>query len=131
MKEILAVLVLAALVFGGCFLVDKGFTRLFRNQSQHRSGTAVRSNKRYGAIGILVGVLVVCLVLWLSDLISNKVTKGRLHPSAIAIFFIPLDFQNFHICRAERKIIYFFHFHPTDVVMLQFLRHTFRNTGIE
>ena len=37
--------------------------------------------------GILVAVLVVCFVLWLSDLISNRVTKGRLHPSAIAIFF--------------------------------------------
>ena len=37
--------------------------------------------------GILGAVLGVCLVLWLSDLISTKVTKGRLHPSAIAIFF--------------------------------------------
>ena len=57
MKEMLAVLILAALVFGICFLVDKGFTKLFRNQNQHHSGTAVRLNKRYGSIGILVGVL--------------------------------------------------------------------------
>lgn len=57
MKEILAVLILAALVFGVCFLIDKGFTRLFRNQAQHHSGTAIRLNKRYGSIGILVGVL--------------------------------------------------------------------------
>lgn len=57
MKELIAVAVLAALVFGVCFLVDKGFTKFFRNQSQHRSGTAVRLNKRYGSIGILISVL--------------------------------------------------------------------------
>lgn len=57
MKELIAVVILAALVFGVCFLVDRGFTKLFRSQSQHRSGTAVRLNKRYGSIGILVGVI--------------------------------------------------------------------------
>ena len=46
--EYLAVIIFAALVFGLCFLVDKGFTKLFRNQAQHHSGQAVRLNKKYG-----------------------------------------------------------------------------------
>lgn len=56
MKEMIAVLILAAAVFGVCFLVDKGFTKLFRNQSQHHSGKAVRLNKRYGSIGLILFV---------------------------------------------------------------------------
>ena len=60
--EFIAVAIIAALVFGVCFLVDKGFTRIFRNQQQHRSGTAVRLNKRYGSIGLIIAVLgVACL----------------------------------------------------------------------
>lgn len=47
----------AALVFGICFLVDKGFTKLFRSKSQHRSGRSVRQVKRYGSFGIILFVL--------------------------------------------------------------------------
>ena len=60
--ELIAVAIIAAVVFGLCFLVDKGFTRIFRGQQQHHSGTAVRLNKRYGSIGLIVAVLgVACL----------------------------------------------------------------------
>lgn len=55
--EMIAVAIIAAAVFGICFLVDKGFTKLFRNQQQHHSGTAVRLSKRYGSIGLIVAVL--------------------------------------------------------------------------
>jgi hypothetical protein len=55
--SIVTVLVIAALVFGVCFLIDKGFTKLFRSQAQHMSGKAVRLSKRYGSIGLLVAVL--------------------------------------------------------------------------
>ncbi len=55
--EFIAVILLAALVFGGCYLVDKAFTKLFRSQAQHKSGTAVRLNKKYGSIGLLLVVL--------------------------------------------------------------------------
>ena len=55
--EYLAVIIFAAIVFGICFLVDKGFTKLFRNQAQHHSGKAVRLNKKYGAFGLILGVL--------------------------------------------------------------------------
>lgn len=56
MNEYIAVILVAAAVFGVCFLVDKGFTKLFRSQSQHHSGKAVRLNKRYGSIGLILTV---------------------------------------------------------------------------
>ncbi len=55
--EALGVLLIAALVFGVCFLIDKGFTKLFRSQAQHKSGLAVRLNKKYGAFGLILFVL--------------------------------------------------------------------------
>ena len=55
--EYIAVIIVAALVFGVCFLVDKGFTKLFRSQAQHMSGTAVRLSKRYGSIGLIIAVI--------------------------------------------------------------------------
>ena len=62
MTEFIAIAVVAALVFGACFLIDKGFARIFRNQQQHRSGKAVRLNKRYGTVGLIMAILgVVCI----------------------------------------------------------------------
>ena len=61
---VLSILVIAVLVFAICFLADKGFTRLFRGKAQHRSGLAVRANKRYGSFGVILlvlGILSVCL----------------------------------------------------------------------
>ena len=55
--EYVAVIILAALVFGVCYLVDKGFTRIFRGQAQHMSGKAVRLNKKYGSVGLIIAVL--------------------------------------------------------------------------
>ena len=54
--EYIAVILAAAAVFGLCFLADKAFTKLFRSQAQHRSGKAVRLNKRYGSIGLILAV---------------------------------------------------------------------------
>ena len=56
MNPIVTILVAAA-VFGLCLLVDKIFTRKFRGKAQHRSGLAVRVNKRYGVFGIGLAVL--------------------------------------------------------------------------
>ena len=55
--ELLGVFSVAAVVFGLCFLVDKGFTKLFRSKAQHQSGLSVRLNKKYGAFGLIVFVL--------------------------------------------------------------------------
>ena len=56
MKQYLPVIIVAAAVFGVCFLVDFIFKKIFRSQSQHRSGTAVRLNKRYGSIGLILAI---------------------------------------------------------------------------
>lgn len=55
--DIVITIVLMAAVFGLCFLVDKGFAAIFRNRSQHRSGKAVRLNKRYATFGLILSLL--------------------------------------------------------------------------
>lgn len=50
-------LIIGAIVFGICFLVDKGFTKVFRGQTQHYSGCSVRLNKRFGSLGLILAVL--------------------------------------------------------------------------
>ena len=40
-----------------CFLVDKGFTKVFRGKVQHQSGKSVRLSKRYGSIGVIMFAL--------------------------------------------------------------------------
>lgn len=61
--DLVIAIVIMALVFGLCFLVDKGFTRLFRGKEQHKSGLSVRPNKRYGAFGLILGMLGVAAIL--------------------------------------------------------------------
>ena len=55
--EFAAVLILVALVFGVCFLLDKGFQKLFRNRQEHQSGLSVRLSKKYGSIGLIIGIV--------------------------------------------------------------------------
>ena len=50
-------LILAAAVFGACYAVDKGFTKLFRNRKEHQSGLAVKHNKRAALFGLVLAVL--------------------------------------------------------------------------
>lgn len=63
MEPILTLLVAAA-VFAICYLVDKAFAKAFRSKAQHRSGLAVRANKRYGVFGVTLtalGFLALCI----------------------------------------------------------------------
>ena len=64
MTQFIAILIVAAIIFGICHLVDKAFTRLFRSKAQHRSGKAVRANKRYGVFGVILsilGIMAICV----------------------------------------------------------------------
>ena len=64
MAQFLPLLLVAAAIFGICYLVDKGFSKLFRSKAQHRSGMAVRANKRYGVFGVILtvlGIMAVCV----------------------------------------------------------------------
>ena len=60
--EWIPIVLLAGLTFGLCWLVDRGFTRLFRGKAQHRSGMAVRLNRKYGAFGLIFIVLGVAAI---------------------------------------------------------------------
>lgn len=61
--EFVLVILAAAGTFGLCFLVDKGFTKIFRSKAQHKSGLSVRANKRYAVVGLLLAVLSIAAVL--------------------------------------------------------------------
>ena len=53
-----ALILLAAVVtFGGCWLLDKGFTKKYRSAPQHQTGLSVRLNKHYCTAGIVLTVL--------------------------------------------------------------------------
>ena len=57
--EFIAVIIIAAITFLVCFLLDKGFQKKFRGKAQHKTGLSVGLNKKYGAFGmiaILLGV---------------------------------------------------------------------------
>lgn len=55
--QLIIMIVVAALTFVACYLVDKGFTRLFRGKVEHKSGKAVRLSKRFATIGIILVIL--------------------------------------------------------------------------
>ena len=64
MAQFIPILLIAAAIFGVCYLVDKAFTKLFRSKAQHRSGKAVRASKRYGVFGVVLsvlGIMAVCI----------------------------------------------------------------------
>ena len=61
--EYVAVVLVAAVAFGVFWLIDKGFTRLFRSRAQHMSGLSIRLSKRYGSFGLILSVLGVATML--------------------------------------------------------------------
>lgn len=61
--DLLAIVVVAAVTFGVCYLLDKGFTKVFRGTRQHQTGLSVRLSKRYGSGGLLLAVLGLAAVL--------------------------------------------------------------------
>lgn len=109
--ELIAVAIIAALVFGVCFFVDKGFTRVFRNQQQYRSGTAVRLSKRYGSVGLIVAVLgIACLfaapgegaILWIAG--GILVLGGSALAAWYLSFGIFYDAEAFLVTNLFRKV---------------------------
>lgn len=59
-STLIVVALVVVSVFVACYMVDKLFSRVFRNKAQHRSGMAVRVSKMYGVMGIglcVIGVL--------------------------------------------------------------------------
>lgn len=114
--EFLAVLLIAAAVFGVCYLVDRGFAKTFRNKAQHRSGLAVRASKRYGLFGVVLtvlGVLAICvgitdgLVLLVGGIIVLLMGLGlAVYYLSFGIFY---DGESFLLSRFGKKDAAYFY----------------------
>lgn len=89
----LPAILIAAAVFGLCFLIDKGFTKIFRSAPQHMSGLAVRLNKRYAVFGVLMTVLgIAAIVTGVKDGWVLPVAGGLLGIVGICLLVYYLSF---------------------------------------
>ena len=108
--EFLAILIVAAFIFGICFLVDKAFAKLFRAKAQHRSGMAVRANKRYGVFGVILsvlGIMAICVgitdgpvLLWGGIIVLLMGIALAVHYLSFGIFY---DGETLLLCRLGKK----------------------------
>lgn len=104
--SIIFVLLVAAAVFGVCWLVDRLFTRLFRSRAQHRSGLAVRASKRYGAFGVILMVLGVAALIYGENLRILGVIVLLMGAGMAAYYLsygIFYDGESFLVCIPLRK----------------------------
>lgn len=76
--EYIFIFAICGLVFGLCWLLDKGYTKLFRSKAQHRSGLSVRQNKRYGSMGFILFVLGVAALIFAEGNTALLVGSGIL-----------------------------------------------------
>lgn len=58
----------AAVVFGLCFLVDKGFSKFHQNRRPQHTGSSVRYSKRVMAFGIILFVIGIAAILNAAEL---------------------------------------------------------------
>lgn len=61
--QFLIFIIIAAIIFGICRLVDNAFTKAFRSKAQHRSGMAVRAQKKYGIFGVALTVISIMAIM--------------------------------------------------------------------
>ena len=95
--EFALIVIVAAAVFGLCFLADKIFTKLFRGKQQHHSGLAVRLSKRYGSIGLIMAVVGLAAVFTgISDGIVLTVCGGILIAAGIGMVIYYMTFGVFY-----------------------------------
>ena len=104
------ILLIAAAVFGLCFAVDKAFARLFRSKAQHRSGLAVRANKRYGLFGVILsvlGIMAVCVGITDGPVLLWGGIVVLLMGAALAVYYLSFgvfyDGETFLLSRFGKK----------------------------
>lgn len=85
------ILVLAAATFGLCYLLDKGFQKLFRGKRQHRSGLSVRLNKMYSIAGVVLTFLGIC------SLLSGAAERGALLYGGIVVLVLGIGLCVYHL----------------------------------
>ena len=108
----IAVLLIAAAVFGLCYLIDKTFTKKFRSKAEHLSGMAVRANKMYGIFGIVLTVIgVMAVIVGITDsillLIGGILVLGlgaafAIHYLGFGIFY---DGERFLVSHPGKKSV--------------------------
>lgn len=108
--QAIAIILIAALVFLICRVVDKLFTKLFRSKAQHRSGLAVRASKRYGIFGVMFSVLGILgiitglpgesVLLWAGIAVLLMGIGLAVHYLSFGIFY---DGESFLLCRFGKK----------------------------
>ena len=104
------ILLIAAAVFGLCFAVDKAFSKLFRSKDQHRSGMAVRANKRYGLFGVILsvlGIMAVCVGISDGPVLLWGGIVVLLMGAALAVYYLSFgvfyDGETFLLSRFGKK----------------------------
>ena len=108
--QALGILIVAAIVFLLCWIVDKLFSKLFRSKAQQRSGMAVRANKRSGVFGVILSVLGILgivagirgerLLLWCGIIVLLMGAALATHYLSFGIFY---DGESYLLCRFGRK----------------------------
>lgn len=95
--DIGVIVVVAALTFGVCWLIDKGFKNVFRGKAQHDSGLSVRLNKRYATIGIVLGFLGVCaLFAGMKEYLALTIGGGIVAVIGVCLIVYYLTFGIFY-----------------------------------
>lgn len=61
--DFLAIVLIAAVVFGICYLLDRGFARLFRGKPEHATVMSVRFSSKAAAFGLIVAVIGVAAII--------------------------------------------------------------------
>ena len=104
------ILLIAAAVFGLCFAVDKAFAKLFRSKAQHRSGMAVRANKRYGLFGVILsvlGIMAICVGIADGSVLLWGGVIVLLMGAALAVYYLSFgvfyDGETFLLSRFGKK----------------------------
>lgn len=108
--QAIVILIIAALVFLMCRVVDKLFSKLFRSKAQHRSGMAIRASKRYGIFGVMfcvlgiLGIITGCtgesVLTWAGLVVLLMGIALAVHYLSFGIFY---DGESFLLCRFGRK----------------------------
>ena len=116
MAQLIPILLVAALVFGICYLVDKAFAKLFRSKAQHRSGKAVRANKRYGIFGVILtvlGIMAICVgitdgpvLIWGGIIVLLMGVAMAVYYLSFGIFY---DGESFLLCRFGKKDVNYYY----------------------
>jgi len=116
MAQLIPILLVAAVIFGICYLVDKTFAKLFRSKAQHRSDLAVRANKRYGVFGVVLtvlGIMAICVGITDGPVLIWGGVFVLLMGIALAVYYLSFgifyDGESLLLQRFGRKAVTYFY----------------------